>query len=331
MATLAENNLTIADAVRMSGADGKVLAVAEILHQKNGIVADIPWKESDTPEGHMSVQETSLPEIYTKTANGYVPSSKGTDAQTLEALETLEGWSVIEEQVASYGGDVAGKRANQTKKFTEKFNQTVADRFFYGNGSTTVGQINGLGTRFASTSGTTGSNVILGGSLSGQTDNMSIWLIGWGENKVGGVYRKGSPGGFRLRDWGSVIEFNSDGEQRVVYKEQYNWDIGLALDDWRYVVRIPNIDKSLLIAGTGADLFDKMILAIEAIPDIDSCRPSFYMNRTTKAFLNIQARNAVQTGGQLSYEVVDGRRLSMFQGIPITISDRLTESETRIS
>lgn len=329
MATLGANNLTIADAVKMMGADGKIRAIAELLHQKNGIVADIPWREGDTINGHMSVQETSLPSVSTRVANAGVAASKGTDAQTLESPERLEGWIVMDEMVGDYGGDPAGKLAKQASKMAEKFNQTVADRWIYGNDETTFGQLRGLAVRYNSTTANNGDQIILcGGS---QSDNSSIWIIGHAEDKVYGWYPKGTSGGLKNKSWGKVPERDSDGNEQAVWKEQFNWDIGLAVDDHRFVSRLANIDISNLVAGSGADLFEKLTLGVKSIYDLQACRPAIYLNMTCEAFLDIQARNDVQTGGQLKYEVVGGKAMDTFRGIPLTRLDRLTEAEATIS
>ena len=106
---------------------------------------------------------------------------------------------------------------------------------------------------------------------------------------------------------------------------------GLAVDDWRYGVRVANIDLSNLIAGTGADLPDRFIQASHMIPDYSGIRPSFYTNRTVYTWLDLQCRNDVTTGGQLSYQVVDGKRIDTFRGIAVTTLDRLTQAESALA
>lgn len=329
MATIASNDMTIVDAAKMMGANGEILASAELLHQKNGIVADVEWVEGDTADGHMSAQETSLPTVDTKVANEGVASSKGTDAQITEKSESLEGWSVIDERVADYGGNPAAKIARQTSKFAESLNQKCADRYIYGNGDANPGQINGLARRFNSiSSGETKANIVNGGGTG--SDNMSIWLIGHGIGKFYGWYPKGSKAGLQIIPFGKVTRTLTSGEQ-VVWKTQYKWDIGLALDDWRYVARACNLDKSNIMGGTGPDLFQIMTDMTHMIPDLSACRPSFYMNRTLRLALDRQAREDVKAGGMLSYADVGGQFIDTFRKIPITILDRLTEAEAALT
>jgi hypothetical protein len=329
MATLGANDMTISDAVRRQTVTGQIAEIAELLNQAPGLIQDLNWKEGDQPGGHQVTYRTSLPTISTVVVGNGTQSSKSTTGQTLESFEILEGYSVIDEKVANYGGDPGGKRASEDVAFVEQFHETVADRWFYGNSSTTIGQMNGLTSRYASTTGGTGSNVILGGGAG--SDNMSIWLCGFGPRALYGIYPKGTPGGLATMDWGKQVRTNGDGTEQVVYRTQYTWSIGQALHDWRYTVRIPNVDKSLLVAGTGADLFDKLIMAVNVCFDINMVRPSIYMNRTTRMMFDIQARNDVLAGGQLKYEMVGGKRMEFFQNIPITLCDRLTEAETLVA
>ena len=329
MSTLGANNMTIADAVRRQGADGEMVSIGEILNQRNGIIADIPWKEGDEVGGHMITQRSSLPQIYTVIPGNGVQSSASSTDQFLVAPEILGGFSVIDQYVANYGGNPEGKRASEDVAFVEKFDQTVADRWIYGNSTTSVGQMDGLALEYGAIAGAANYNNIIdcGGTAS---VNMSMWLMGFGPKTLYGWYPKGTPAGLYRKDWGKQVRTNGDGTEQVVYRTEYSWSIGQALEDWRFVSRMANIDESLLIIGQGADLFTKAIQAIHAIFDINMCRPAFYINRTTRAMLDIQARNDVMAGGQLRYEMVDGKRIEFIQNIPVNLLDRLTQSETRV-
>ena len=105
----------------------------------------------------------------------------------------------------------------------------------------------------------------------------------------------------------------------------------MALKDWRYVVRICNIDTTNLVGITnGAFIYTLMIKAMHRVPNIKSGKAAFYMNRTCFEYLDIQARNAVQKGGQLKYDEVDGKPQYSFRGIPVRKVDQLLVSEARV-
>lgn len=328
MATLVSSDLSILDASKMFTQDGKVIAVAEILSKKAGIHQDMDWREGDTMDGHMGAQRTSLPDVYVKVANEGVLASKTTQVQTLESSMTLEGWSRIEDDVANYGGNVAAKKANQDVGFTEKFRQQYANKSIYANGDTTPGEIDGLAKRFGAKSGqTVGRNIILAKTGSG-SDYTSIWLIGHGP--VYGWYPKGTPAGLQSEDFGRTVQIVSD-KQIVYHLKRWRWSFGWALDDWRYVVRIANVDISDLAGGSPPALQKFMSQATHLIPDLANCRPAFYMSRTPFMWLDDQARTDVKSGGGLNYMNVMGQMMLSFRGIPINLLDEISEAETEIS
>jgi hypothetical protein len=119
------------------------------------------------------------------------------------------------------------------------------------------------------------------------------------------------------------------------YRDHWQWKCGIALRDWRYVVRIANIDISDLVAKTSAaDLVELMIKAIHRLPGDNPFgmgKPVFYMNRSTYQMLDIQRRGDVIAGGGLTYDSVDGKMVASFRGIPVRKCDALTETEATIS
>lgn len=120
------------------------------------------------------------------------------------------------------------------------------------------------------------------------------------------------------------------GALQRVYRDHWMWDCGIALKDWRYAVRICNIDISDLAGGTPADLIDFMEQAEETIPD-NLGRRAFYMNRRVRRFLRKQYRTDVTSGGGLTYENVGGKRVTMFGETSVRITDALTMTEATVS
>ncbi len=331
MTTLATNTLCIRDIVRRSKPDGTLALITEMLDQMNGLADDAPWVQADLPGGTYSTQRTSLPTWATVNPNGTVAMGKSTTSQTLEPIEHMAVMSEVEQLVAEYGGDVAGKRASEAVAFIEGGKQTIAGRILSGNGTTTPGQINGLQTRYNLSTATNGRNVILAGALAGQTDCMSIYMVKWGERNAFCFYPQGSSAGVRVTDFGKRVSEPSSTTRKIVWSEHFLWSFGLAVPNWTSVARICNIDKSLLVAGTGTDLFDKLTMAYHCLARNNDGRAAIYMNTTTRMMLDIQARNGVGAGGQLSYAVVDGKQIDTFRGIAINLEDQLTESESVVS
>lgn len=333
MATLNGNTLTLGDRVRRSNPDGSIAIITETMDQYNGLSNDAPWFEGELPGGHQGTYRASFPAWATINPNGTGSTAKSTTGQNLETTEWIQAIMEIHELVGNYGGNVASLQASETPAFMQGGMQTVSARFLYGNGATTPGQVTGIMARYGSlTTGNNTRNVIDGGAVAGQTDCMSALLIDWGQGKISGFYPMGTKGGLDMVNFGKRIKDVSSTTQQVVHTIQFKQGIGLAVDNWTSLVRVANIDKSLLIAGTGADLFDRGIQARHKLSRGQSSKTrAWYMNSTTRMMLDIQGRNDVISGGGLKFENVGGTMMDTWDGIPLNIEDQLTESESVVS
>jgi len=204
---------------------------------------------------------------------------------------------------------------------------------FYGNSNLDPEEFNGLAVRYNSLSANNAQNIVDGGGSG--SDNSSVWLVVWGEQSCHGIFPKGSKAGLEHENLNLVtVETTAGvaGSRMRAYQDHWTWDMGIVLKDWRYVVRIPNIDISNLVAkSSAADLIELMIKAIHRIPNLGMGKPCFYMNRTVMQMLDIQRRDDVISGGGLVYKDVDGRNTATFRNIPVRICDALTETEAQIT
>lgn len=333
MAVLTSNILTLIDWAKRLDPDGKVPSIVELLNQSNEVLLDMKWKEGNLPTGHRTTVRTGLPTSFWRLLNAGVQPSKSTTAQIDEGCAMLEAWSEVDKDLAELNGNTSQFRLSEAMAFIEGMNQTMATALFYGNSSTAPEQFNGLSVRYSSLTTGTNQNVITGGGSG--SDNSSIWLVGWGDQSIYGIFPKGSKAGLIHDDLGEGVIENVagiGGSRMMGYRDRWQWKCGIALRDWRYVVRIPNIDISNLVAkSSAADLTELMIKAIHRLPFRKLVNPVFYMNRTVFEMLDIQRRDDVQTGGQLKYEVVDGMSTPMFRGYPVRICDSLLQTEATVS
>lgn len=334
MATLSTGALTLADWAKRLDPDGKVPTIVELLQQTNDVLIDMRWLEGNLPTGHRTTVRTGLPAVAWRLLNQGVATSKSTTAQIDEQCGTLEAWSEVDVKLAKLNGNVSAFRMSEGFAFLEAMNQEVAQTLFYGNQGLAPEEFTGLSIRYSAISGATNASNVITGSGAG-SDNSSIWLVGWGERSVFGMFPKGSKAGIEHNDYGEVtVEVTAGvaGQRMRALQERWVWDAGLTLKDWRYVVRIPNIDISNLIAkSSAADLIELMIKAIYRIPSLNNCRPVFYANRTVIQMLDIQRRDDIITGAGLTWETVDGKRQGTFRGIPIRTVDALLETEATVS
>ena len=333
MATLSSNALTLADWAKRLDPEGKVPAIVELLSQSNEILQDMLFMEGNLPTGHRTTVRTGLPTVAWKLLNQGVQPSKSTTAQIDEQVGILEAWSEVDVELAKLNGNTAAFRLSEASAFIEAMNQEMASTLFYGNAGLAPEEFTGMAIRYSATSAANGQNIIKAGGSG--SDNTSIYLICWGAQTVHGIFPKGSKAGLEHKDLGEVTVETSAGiagTRLRAYQDMYQWKAGIALKDWRYVVRIANIDVSNLVAkSSAADLIENMIKAIHRIPNLNMGRCAFYMNRTVKQMLDIQRRDDVQSGGSLVYADVDGKLVPTFRGIPIRTVDSLLETESTIS
>lgn len=330
MATLpAAGVYTLSDFGKSLDPDGGVARVIKMLSQTNEVLSDAPAIEGNLPTGHQITQETALPAVYYRQINQGVAPGVAKTAQITEQTAILEARSQIDINLANLNGNSAAWRISRTGRHMEAMNQTMTTTLMYGNGGTTPSEFSGFSVRYSSLSAGNGGNIIDAGGTG--SDNSSIWMIGWGMETAHLIYPKGSQGGIQHKDLGEQDAFDSNNLRFRALMDWWQWQNGLALPDWRYVVRIANIDISNLVAqSSNADLIEKMIVATHGIPFLTQCKPVFYMNRTVFSMLDIQRRNDVIAGGGIKYENVDGVATSTFRGIPVRKLDALTETEARV-
>lgn len=330
MSLLGGSVLTLADHAKRLDPDGKTATIVELLAQQNGILNDMLFMEGNLVTGHRTTVRTGLPTPVWRVLNQGVAKSKSTTAQIDEACAMLEARSELDVDLASLGGDLGAMRLSEAKPFLEAMNQEMASTIFYGNSTSAPEEFMGLASRYSSLSAANGQNIVNGGGLG--ADNSSIWLTVWGDQSIHGIFPKGSKAGLIHEDLGMGDAFDSSNNRFRAYMDRWQWKSGIALRDWRQVVRIANIDISLLVANSSpANLTHLMIRALHRVFNISAGKPVFYMNRTCFQQLDIQRFDNVQDGGQLSYDVVDGKRIPYFRGIPVVVVDSLLETEAVVS
>lgn len=333
MGTLTTGALTMADWAKRLDPDGKTPMIVEMLSQSNEILPDMLYIEGNLPTGHRSTVRTSLPTPAWRLINQGTAPSKSTTAQVDEACAMLDAWSEVDVELAKLGGNASAFRLSEASSFIEAMGQEHAQTLIYGNVGTAPEEFTGLAARYNSLSGTNAQNIISGsGSAS---VNSSVWLVGWGANTIHGIFPKGSKAGIEHQDLGEVtVETTAGiaGNRMRAYQDHFILKTGLAVKDWRYAVRIANIDiTNLTTESSDADLIKLMIKAMYRIPNLSGAKFGFYMNRTCLEYLDIQARAAVQAGGGLVYERVEGKPMMTFRGIPVRKCDQLTETEATVS
>ena len=329
---------TLADWAKELDPNGSTAVVAELLSQTNMIIDTMMFKEGNLPTGERVSVRTGLPTAYWRKLNAGVPVSKATSAQVDEQTGMLVSRSEIDEATVRLNGNTAEFRAQESRTFIEAMGQEFAETMFYGDASSPEEFI-GLANRYTATTDANGQNILLAGGSG--ADNASVWLLGMGSNEIYGIFPKGSTAGIRHDDLGLGDAFDDNNDRFRAYMDYFEMNGGLVVKDWRYGVRIANIDKSDLqgITGTQAltsstSIINLMSRAIDHLPNVAGVKPMFYMNRTVASNLRVHAmRNStsaitIEEGlnqfGQTIHQM-------KFLGIPIGINDALTNAESVVS
>lgn len=326
---------TFIDMAKRTDPSGKAAVIAEVLDQANPITQDAEWVESNSFYGHQFTARTSLPTANTVGVNEGVAPDMGTTDQKVESITMIRTVSEVAKDVAEFGGNLEANLKSELEPHIEAVGQKFSQLLGYGNQATKLTDFTGFGPRFSSLSGAYAQNLINAGGT--QSDNSSIYLVGWGKGKVYCAYPKGSAMGLDIDKRGlqtvdTAAGMGAQGGRLLAYQTFFTWKCGLVVHDWRYLVRICNIDISNLVTdSSAADLFKFMIKAIARIPNLRACRPVFYMNRSCYEMLDIQGRTAVINGGGITYDNVDGKPIMFFRGIPIRLWDQLLETEAQVT
>lgn len=342
---------TLLEVTKQLDPDGKSADIVELLQQTNAPLLDIPWIEGNLPTGHRTTVRTGLPTATWRQFYQGVATSKSTFAQVTDACAMLEARGEVDKALADLNGNTAAFRMNENYAFIEAMNQAQMTALLYGNSGVNPEQFNGLSPRFSALSATPATvgyqNIIDAGGIG--SDNTSIWLVCWGMNTVHGIYPKGSKGGLEHEDLGTIDATDELGNKYRAYGDIWKWNCGLTVKDWRYIVRIANVDVSNLTTEQGAaDLIKLMLKAMHRVPNLGVVQtglninaangarpipvapnPVFYCNRTVSEMLDIQS--LVKSGYQLKPgNDVYGRPINFIRGVPIRTCDQILLTESRV-
>lgn len=329
MPTLSTLNPTLADvASRM--VDGKIdPMIIEILAETNEILDDATFIEANGFTEHKTTVRSGLPRGTWRKLNYGVQPEKSRTVPIKDSMGMLETYARVDKALADLNGNSAAWRLSEERAFLEGLNQTMAQTMFYGDSSLDPEQFMGLAPRYSSLAAENARNIIDAGGTG--ADNTSIWLVVWAPTTCHMIYPKGMPAGLQQRDLGEDTLKDADGGEFQGLRTHYKWDNGLTLRDWRFVVRIANIDVSDMLAddtGASVKLIKHMKQALHRVPNLGMGRAAFYMNRSVSEMLDIQSTGQAQM--QLTVREYDGKFLTAFRNVPLRTCDALLGTEARV-
>jgi len=344
MAVQGSGVATIIDVLTEMAPDGRQLDIAEVLTQQNPILEDMHWEEGNTVTGHKDGARTVLPTPSFRALNAGVPVTKPGSTTIEETAALLEDFSQVDRELAIMSGNVDTYRLKQARPHVQGMANKQATTLFYGNANANPLEYTGFAPRYNTLSTTTNkaaANVINAG---GTGSNLrSIWLIGWGPDTVFGIYPKNTRGGLDHEDVtnasgegehgfpAATVLTDGSGNMYMGYRDHWIWRCGLFVKDWRYVVRIANIDPTAIVldAATGPKLEDLMVQAAEQIESLDGVNAVFYVPRIIRTWFRRQLLN--RKNQFLGWDEIGGKKIMTFNEVPVRRTDALNVAETQVS
>jgi len=315
----------------------KYVWAAKVLARKCPFFQDMPMKPSNQIFSNVGARQSYLPTPGTRSFNEGVTPTTSHSTPFTEGICMIEDYSEVDKVLCDIQANPAAWRQERDANKLEAMAQKAEDQIIYGSKETDAQAWNGLTVRFnASTSrpnddSTWPYNVVLAGGSTSATVT-SIWLVGWGDGKIHGIYPPNLTAGIKVQDLGEVTVIMNDSPATTpTYMQGYRTFMGLYfglnIEDERYVQRIANHEVS-----GDVNTFDPRLLitVLNRLPDRGGA--VIYANRTIKTQMDIYAldkSNGFYTQG--GDGDIFGRPVTMFQGVPVRLADMIDDTETVIS
>lgn len=313
--------------------------IAEVLTESNEILQFLPWKETNKTTSELITVRTSEPSGDWYRYNEGFTTGKSTTTQKEEVCGLLGKYSEIDYEMLKLNNFSKAFRFSEEKAFISGLSKDMAHAFFYADSNLDPEKPHGLTPRYKTIS-TTETNIgynVLSGGGSG-VDNTSVWLLGLSPETIYGIYPKGTKPGLKIEDLGRDTK-EDNGKLREVVRSYFTWYCGFAVKDWRYGVRIANIDKSdLATAGdtsdTSCNLIKLMIQAIDRIPKELNTKLVFCARSHVHTALKLKLLDKSNLWLNMEEFTTGGgivRKKLSFMGIPVLEVSQLLDNESVVS
>lgn len=334
MATLSSTYLNLIDIHKQN--DPRTGEIIEVLKQQNPILDDAVAMECNMGATHRHGIRTGLPTPAWGRLYQGIPQSKSSVQQVDDTTGFLEARSGVDTRALELSKNPAALRLGEAMSHLEAMNQEMATGLFYHDTATTPEKFKGLAARFSTIGGGGAGNQIIDAGGTG-SDNTSIWFVTWGDHACHLLYPQGTKAGVDRQDKGEQRVTDDSGNAYYVKEETFRWHMGLAVKDWRYVVRVANIDVLELAAGN-VDLYKWMRKAYWKLQsrrmDGKSSRIAIYANRDVLEALDGLQTHGGGTGGndylRLVQRELEGKEVTTYRSMPLRETDALMNNEARV-
>lgn len=330
------DRMTLLDIAKQTDPDGKPAMVVEILHENNPIVQDAPAYVANGVTGNRVTLRSSLPVVDFTRINKGSTRSKGSYRQVTDSMGILDGLSEVDARQEQVVGTEAFQAARWKEDvgFLESMAQTAALNMFYGDERINEAAFTGFRPRMDALNSTTVTGSRVRGCGGTGSDNTSMYVVDWGERAAHLIYSKGATAGVKVDPIGKQRVTDAAGKPFMAYVTNYNWTIGLSVEDPRHIARLCNIDISdVREAGqstyTGPDLVVELTWLISGMPDPGSNQRVIYCHPDVWAAFSLIA----QHGKNVNISVGEwlGKKTPYFNEYPIRKCDRIALDEAAVA
>lgn len=334
MAIIGSNYLDLMDLYKSTDKAGNLVEVIEMLAEQNPILQDAIHVECNSGAQHLTTVRTGLPNVTWGRLYKGTPNDKSSRAQVTDTTGFVEGRSSVDARLVDElsNGKGPALRLSEAQAYIEAMGQEVASKIFYGNDVAEPEAFMGLAPRFSDSTARNGSQIVKAGGTG--ADNTSIWFTTWGENQTSLLYPQGSFMGVKREDRGKQTVADSDGNRYEAYEEVFRQHVGLTVRDWRYNVRIANIDLSAVKAGT-VDLYKFLRQAYYKLQNrrVPGGKIMMYCNRDIMEALDALATNKGSSDNfvRLTPKEIQGEEVLTYRGIQIRETDALVNTEAAVA
>ena len=303
--------------------------IIELQSKTNKILDVMPFKACNDKTREMATLRAALPEVAWRMINRGVTPTKSASKQESFTTGQLEAFADVDEKLLRANGYDNNWRLSENAAFQEAMNQKMATTIFYGDEKVNPAGFTGLNAYFYSKKN---QDALWADQIidAGGTGNAltSLWMIGFGQQSVYGIFPEGTKAGFTYEDKGKVPMTDANGGTFYGYRSQYDWELGLCVRDPRYIVRIANIDTTKLTADDADTFVGNLIKAYNQIENPDNCTLGIFGNRAVSTYLDILATKKANV--MLTMDQFAGKKVTHFWGTPILKTEAILSTESQL-
>jgi hypothetical protein len=315
--------------------DGSAAQIIPILELSCPVVKSSVVMQGNMTNGNQTNQQATKGTASKRTYNSGVAKSKKTDIPVVDLCSMFEANVEIDLRLLEKYPNQAGYMTGQENAAIAAMTEDFENDFFYGDQKASILSIDGLATRLnklSSVKTNKGYQIV---SAGGSTNLTSLYLAGWGQGGASLFYPQGSQAGIDRIVTPRQRVTDGDGNPYYAYCSNVNWQVGLAVENYRMLGRIANIDTVALASfGSGTDtspkLLDFVVTVKNRLQYKNGYKFAWYCNEATYGVLERMARD--KAGYQLSIRDVMGGAPELYlNGWQVFMSDKITSAEAVVS